>query len=605
MAQTVNVPGVGQLSFPDGMSQDDMAKAIQANYPQLHGTQAQSPDLASQQGDQGTSAAGVQGKVLSNGKVMQATPADQTDPTADMSTSDKLVAGMGKAYSNVLTGAQQLGQNIGNWAAKKNEDGTTALTSSIKQTQAEVAAQRETDKALMATKAGQAGDLLGQMTMVVAMPGGGLATAAGTGAAMGALTPTAAGESSSQNAVINGLLGAAGFHAGQLLGKIAGGVLQPFRADASKVGETMQEGADILMKNGIPLTAAQQGGGKLARTLQNTVEDSPFIGSSLANEQKQAFTSSVMRQLGVAGAEDASPSVMLQAKQTMGAGFDKYATKYPIPVGNTLLNDLSTITTAAKSELSDADLSIINRQVDNVINHAAATGTMSGEAFQNARSSLSRLQSKQDLVGHWAGEVHDALTSALQREATPQDAQAITQLRTQWKALRNVQGAIGPDNMVNPAALYGMLDRQKNVNAMVFGQGDQSLVQLAQAGKNVLGSNTANSGTTQRVMGMLALGSTMGAIDGLVRGDPKEALEVGILGAGGPMLAKMAVENPKSARIIGQWARSKALVNFRQSVKSKGAELMGMGGSSVSPMTGGFGQSSSDSDDSTSGEVEQ
>ena len=36
MAQLVNVPGVGQLSFPDDMSQPDMAAAIQKNFPQIH-----------------------------------------------------------------------------------------------------------------------------------------------------------------------------------------------------------------------------------------------------------------------------------------------------------------------------------------------------------------------------------------------------------------------------------------------------------------------------------------------------------------------------------------------------------------------------------------
>lgn len=44
MTQLVNVPGVGQLGFPDGMSQDDMAAAIQRNYPQLGGPNTQSPD---------------------------------------------------------------------------------------------------------------------------------------------------------------------------------------------------------------------------------------------------------------------------------------------------------------------------------------------------------------------------------------------------------------------------------------------------------------------------------------------------------------------------------------------------------------------------------
>lgn len=36
MTQAVNVPGVGTLNFPDGMSQADMAAAIQKNFPQIH-----------------------------------------------------------------------------------------------------------------------------------------------------------------------------------------------------------------------------------------------------------------------------------------------------------------------------------------------------------------------------------------------------------------------------------------------------------------------------------------------------------------------------------------------------------------------------------------
>ena len=36
MSQVVTVPGVGDLEFPDGMSQPDMAAAIQRNFPQIH-----------------------------------------------------------------------------------------------------------------------------------------------------------------------------------------------------------------------------------------------------------------------------------------------------------------------------------------------------------------------------------------------------------------------------------------------------------------------------------------------------------------------------------------------------------------------------------------
>jgi hypothetical protein len=42
MTQAVNVPGVGTLNFPDGMSQADMAAAIQKNFPQIHNQQDRS-----------------------------------------------------------------------------------------------------------------------------------------------------------------------------------------------------------------------------------------------------------------------------------------------------------------------------------------------------------------------------------------------------------------------------------------------------------------------------------------------------------------------------------------------------------------------------------
>ena len=43
MTQEVQVPGVGTLQFPDGMSQANMAAAIQKNYPQIHGQSSQTP----------------------------------------------------------------------------------------------------------------------------------------------------------------------------------------------------------------------------------------------------------------------------------------------------------------------------------------------------------------------------------------------------------------------------------------------------------------------------------------------------------------------------------------------------------------------------------
>ena len=43
MVQAVNVPGVGVVNFPDGMSPQDMASAIQKNFPQIHAPPAAAP----------------------------------------------------------------------------------------------------------------------------------------------------------------------------------------------------------------------------------------------------------------------------------------------------------------------------------------------------------------------------------------------------------------------------------------------------------------------------------------------------------------------------------------------------------------------------------
>lgn len=554
---TIKAPDGNTYSVegPDNASQEQVQQEVARQHPEALGS--------SQTGDKTTSAAGVQGTQLSNGSVSQATPADQLDPTSGMSTTDKMVAGMGQAYSNLGTGVKQRFQQM------------TGQDAAYKQSQAEVDQQRVLDKQLEATNAGKAGNLLGQLTMMASMPGGGLAAAAAAGAVSGATAATGAGESAAQNAAFGGMLGAVGSGIGKLLGKVVGGIVQlPGKSELSAAAE---EGIEVLRANGVPMNAAQQGGGKAATTLTNIAGDSPWTGSTLAIEQKKAFTSAVMSQLGITS-ETADKVTMAQAKLGIGNKFDTMAAKYPIPMQGALLDKLATIETAASSELDAGQMSIIQKQIDNLVNKAADTGTLSGKAFQNARSSLSRLQAEQNVTGHWAGEVHDALTEALGTQATKEDQTTITQMRTQWKALRQVQDAIGKDDLIAPAALYGVLDRVGNRNQMVYGAGDQSLVQLAQAGANILGNHTANSGTTQRAIGMLSMGASLGAIDQLVHGDPKEALSVGLLGVAGPNLAKLVTENPASARIIGQWARSKVIANFRVNAVKQGAKLMGMAG---------------------------
>lgn len=578
---TIQAPDGNKYSVqgPDNASQEDVQAEVLRQHPDS-GAAAQQAGSAATKATNYTTADGSMHTAMSGQQIPAgATVNGQQNATDGMSTTDKTLAGAGKAFVDVGRGAKQLLSND----KPANLSDLVSGTTGAQRSQAEIDEARRLDKDLMNTHAGQAGEMLGNMAMMLATPGGFLGAAA-TGAAQGALIPTGTGESRAANVGIGALLGSTGQIAGKLLGKVVGGVVQPFRSEMSAAEAA---GAKTLTDAGVPLNAAQQGGGKVAQTLTNIVGDNPFVGSTLGVEQKKAFTSAALRTVGV-DSETADATIMARIKSKIGDIFDKTAAKYPIPLDDGLMTKLATITSAAGSELGPNEMAIINKQINNIVDHAAAgDGTMTGEAFQNARSSLARLQGQKNVTGHWAGEVHDALTEALGRYASPEDNALINKARTQWKALKQIEPSIDGQDYVNPKMLYNSLDRQRYSNQMIYGDGDQSLVQLATAGKNILGGTTPNSGTAQRVAGMLALGTSLSAIDMLARGDPSEAMKVGLLGIAGPNLAKMVVENPRSARLVAQWARSKVTANFRTIVDKAGSKMGALAGGSLVPSMGG------------------
>lgn len=567
---TIQAPDGNSYSVqgPDNAPQSDVQAEVLRQHPE-----AGTPPAQAQQPPQAPPG-GAPGSTPGQGGPIHASPTD------GMSTADLAVAGVGKAFHEMGQGITQM---VGSAAAKAK-------------TAAEIVEDRKNDQALESTNAGKAGEMLGHMAVLAAAPEG-LIGGLAAGAVAGAMTPTAQGESRAANVALNTAFAGGGHAAGALLGKVVGGIVQPFR---NTLSETAQAGADTLTAAGVPLSAAQQGGGKIAQTLSNVVQDNPLIGSNLSTQQKAAFTAAVLRNVGV-DSPTADAATMFKVKTALGNKFDAMAAKYPIPVDQQLLTKLATVETAAGSELDATQMGVIRAQLNNIVDKGAANGgSIPGQAFQNIRSSLSRIQSQPQngVVGHWAGEVHDSLMDALGRNASQADQQAITSMRTQYRALKQIEPAIQSDDTISPSLLYNSLDRQKNINQMVYGQGDQSLVQLATAGKNVLGNMTPNSGTAQRVAGMLMMGSSMAAVDKLAGGDTKDALKIGLLGVAGPQLARIVSENPASARIIAQWARSKVLSNFRGVVNAQGARMASLAGSSALPSTGGpqsdFGQGSDD-----------
>lgn len=523
--------------------------------------------------------------------------APQANATDGMSTTDKVLAGVGKAYVDTGRGAQQAANEFGDkarsasLAAEGISDDTKPTLSSLitgqKGTttardlsiQEGIVESRKYDKALESTNAGKAGELIGHMVIGLATPGGIVGQAAG-GAVQGGLTPTAGNESRAQNAALGGGMGAIGTVAGRLLGKVVGGVLQPFRTEFSQAA---QEGVETLNASGVPLNAAQQGGGRLARSFSSIAEDNPLNGSNLGTQQKKAFTGAVLRILGT-NSEDARPSVMEAIRSKIGTTLDGLATKNPIALDEPLLQRMATIQASAEATMTKESYTPIEKQLDNILSYAAAGGgTINGQLFGNLRSELSLMQKgNSGIVGHWAGEVQDAVSEALERQA-PADAQAINHARQAWRIMRQVEPGIEENNYINPAKLWNSMDAMSNINQMVRGNGDQTLVKIAQAGKLILGNQQPNSGTAARAAAMLTFGSILGGIDALVEGKPNRALEGAMIGLVGVPALKAASENPASARIIGRWARSKALAQFRENSTAFLGKVGGAAGAAAVP----------------------
>ena len=223
---------------------------------------------------EGTTKADLVGRLQRNG---MAVPADwldakpvkaqeRIDATDGMSTTEKVLAGAGKAFADIGRGAKQaLDAPAAALESLLNPSGSisTALgmptaRQSKAQTQADIDEAKRLDAPLLNTRAGTFGNVVGRVATglpAVFIPGANTFAGAGLiGAGQGALEPTADGESTLGNIAIGGAAGMGGVAVGRALKagygavkgliepflesgqqKIAGRVLERFASDPNAV----------------------------------------------------------------------------------------------------------------------------------------------------------------------------------------------------------------------------------------------------------------------------------------------------------------------------------------------------------------------------------
>jgi hypothetical protein len=171
--------------------------------------------------------------------------APQADPTAGMSTFDKIAAGAGSAITDLGLGLKQrldegaayLERKLGGESVNKAL-GLRNANDILADTNTAVAQKRALDAPLVSSGAGRIGAFGGKVLAAIPasfIPGGQtLAGSAISGAVLGAAEPTIDGESALKNAAIGATGGAVGYGVGKGIGTVASKVGQRLAAKGAQ-----------------------------------------------------------------------------------------------------------------------------------------------------------------------------------------------------------------------------------------------------------------------------------------------------------------------------------------------------------------------------------
>lgn len=425
------------------------------------------------------------------------------------------------------------------------------------------------DAPLMDTRAGFLGNVGGNAAQM-ALPGMGLARAgkalpalaspyaqaALLGGAAGAAAPVESGNSRLVQAgagAVAGLAGQGAMEAGKALATPAWRNLKPPAAElASKA----------VNEYGIPLSAADISENPMLKAAQFATEALPFSGAKAANAAKHSAFNRVLS--GTFGEQvDNLSQALRQAKPRLGQTYDDLASR------NTAVFDdgrhLQHLD-AALRKYRQSDTSV-NKQVSKTLdeyltniffnpqNSTLGAGNklqMPGKLYKEFRSearSLSQTAANKGdgELAKFYREVKETLDHAMRTSASPEDAALYKLTDKQYGNMKTLE-KIAPKDAHGDAdftSLANVLTREGSSNlyprnAFIYGQGDQTLPEVAKIGTTFLGRGEPPSpwrsfGKAARGLApaVVGTGATVGSLYSLNHGSEHPVL--GTLGALGAM----------------------------------------------------------------------
>lgn len=448
MAQRIEVPGMGVVEFPDGMSEADITKAIRASMPQ---TQPASP---------ATEAGPMDAFMIGAGR-----------------TADKMIQGVRQVY-NKATG----------------DEATLAKMA---------ADEAEKDRLYKPLQdARPVATALGQALPALAIPAGGATAGAFIGrSALAGAAPGLLSYGSGEDRLKAGALGAAGGAIGGAGGLAATRLLQPAGAAGAGLSDDALMAADRL---GVKLTAGQRTQNPAMVNFENYLAKSPGSSGAMqrqAEAAQKALNSGAARAMGQKG-DDLSEGLFSAAKQGIGSEFQRLQSITAPNVGDDFLNALAKIDAdnAARGSFRSKSIDgLVEKGID-----LAAQGKLTGKAYKEIRTVLTNdadaaFKAGDATLGQALKTIRGSLDDAAKASLPEAEQKAWDTTRAQWAAYKTLtKSNVAEGGNVSAARVAASLRRggdQFRTGALT---GD--LADIGRLGEAVKGSANPNSGQLAQQM---------------------------------------------------------------------------------------------------------
>ena len=401
------------------------------------------------------------------------------------------------------------------------------------------------DKRIDESTAGKFGGIAADMALTApaGLAGSALKRIAGT-----ALTE---GLTNEKDRVVNAIAGGIGSGIGEGASSAMKFIAKPFRETANPAAKDLIAKAQAM---DIPLNAAQLTGNKTLQFADKRLSSLP-ASSEFQQAQKEAQRAAWQKALFAQAGENADSAT----SDVMGAMKDRISNQYNqihgrnnLTVDQELKDALLAVEQNQLSRLPTNQKPVLQSYLDD-FNALNIGDKMTGKQYQDLRSMLDKqakgFKNSDPFTADALKGIRSAIDSGMMRGANMFDAAALKKANSDWATMKSMERAIDPNTgNVSPSLLLNGLKKQ-DPNRVLYGKGNQNLIDIAKVGKEFIPDKVPDSGTaalsqmTDLLNGRALATGAGGALGYLLGDDDKTTSSA--LGGGLGLIAAATV--PKAA----------------------------------------------------------